>query len=173
MKSLGALSLCILLVGCGSPSPEDLSKHAEEAIQRGDFPAAINAYTTIVNEHTESEYREEAMFGIAAIYHNETQDYQAAVDAYQRYLQLFPNGKRAPVALFLAAYIYNNELHTIERAEALYTKFLADYPENEMAVSAKFELDNLGLSAEQILQRREIAGNTTPQSSRGTPSTKK
>jgi hypothetical protein len=53
----------------------------------------------------------------------------------------------------MAGFIYANELQNYKEAEALYKQFLSEYPENELAPSAQAELDNLGLSPEEILQK--------------------
>ena len=47
-----------------------------------------------------------------------------------------------------------NELGELDSAKATYQKFVEVYPDNEMAESARTELANLGLSADEILAKQ-------------------
>jgi len=53
----------------------------------------------------------------------------------------------------MAGFIYANELQNYKEAEILYKQFLNEYPDNELAPSARAELENLGLSPEEILEK--------------------
>jgi hypothetical protein len=52
----------------------------------------------------------------------------------------------------MAGFINANELKNFDEATSLYKQFLMEYPNNELASSAQAELDNMGLSPEEILQ---------------------
>ena len=67
---------------------------------------------------------------------------------YERY----PDHPRAGRALFLMAFTYDNELKDFDKAGQLYRQFLAEYPEDDFAQSARFQLDNLGKSANEIIE---------------------
>jgi hypothetical protein len=62
--------------------------------------------------------------------------------------------------MFLIGYLYNNELHHLDSAAAAYRRFLEKYPNHEMALSAQFELDNLGKSPEELLPQ-QVATETS------------
>lgn len=140
-----------LLVGCSKPSPEEYLGKATVAINEKNFNVAIEEYEKLIAEYPGSPQAGEAMMTIARIQADEQKDYARAIASYKRYLEAYPDGKQAPIALFLSAYLYHNELHDLDNAKALYEQFLARYPNHEMAVSAKFELDNLGKKPEELL----------------------
>ena len=154
------------LVGCSRPTAEEYYKRAKEAeltaqkgldtVQNAQemvklFQPAIDNYANLVAEYPASELAESALFSLATIRTNGTHEPQAAIDAYRRYVERYPAGNKAPVCLFMIGYLYNNELHNFDSAAVAYKRFLAAYPRDEMAMSAQFELDNLGKPPEQIL----------------------
>jgi hypothetical protein len=52
----------------------------------------------------------------------------------------------------MSAFISANDLKKYKEATALYKQFLQEYPDNELTSSAQAELDNMGLSPEEILK---------------------
>ncbi len=145
-----ALSL-IVLTGCGKPSPEEYVGRATVAINEKNFNVAIEEYEKLIADHPGSQQAEEALMTIARIQADELKQYDRAIASYKRYLDAYPEGKQAPIALFLSAYLYHNELNDLGNAKAMYEQFLAKYPDHEMAISAKFELENLGKKPEELL----------------------
>jgi TolA-binding protein len=53
----------------------------------------------------------------------------------------------------MLGFIYANELNNYEKAKIYYQKFLERYPNSELAISAKFELENLGRKPEEIIKK--------------------
>ena len=51
--------------------------------------------------------------------------------------------------------LYADDLMKYDEATSSYNLFLEKYPSHPLAVSAKEELDNMGLSPEEILKRTE------------------
>ncbi len=162
-----AAALVILVAGCNRPSVEELSAKAKEAREAKNYTLAIENYTLIVQDFPGTAAAETSLFIIGTIRSNDTHEYMEAIDAYRRYLEQYPNGGHAAEALFLIGYIYNNELHTLDSAAAAYRAFLTAYPEHAMAQSARFELENLGKSPEEILPKDVVAERPVPRESRG------
>jgi TolA-binding protein len=84
-------------------------------------------------------------------------DIPKAIDLYDWIIEQYPTHSRAATSLFLKAFTYDNDLRDYTKAGELYNDFLARYPDNEFAESAKFLLDNLGVSEEElrkILERK-------------------
>jgi TolA-binding protein len=73
-----------------------------------------------------------------------------AINLYDWILQKYPTNKRASTSLFLKGFTYDNELKDFEKAGKYYHEFLEKYPNDEYAASAKFLLDNLGKSEEEL-----------------------
>ena len=57
----------------------------------------------------------------------------------------------------MAGYILANDLQKYDDATKSYKLFIEKYPGHPLASSAKQELDNMGLSPEEILKRTETA----------------
>jgi TolA-binding protein len=155
-----------LLSGCSKPSPEEYLGKANVAINEKNFNVAIEEYEKLIADHPRSPQAEEAMLAIARIQADELKDYRRAVNSYKRYLDTYPEGKQAPIALFLSAYLYHNELNDLGNAKLMYEQFLAKYPTHEMAVSAKFELENLGKKPEELIpvqqqEKTQVAAKST------------
>ena len=66
----------------------------------------------------------------------------------------YPKSEQAPQSLFMAGFIYANELKNYDEAIKTYKLFLEKYPDNQLASSAKDELDNMGLTPEEILKKK-------------------
>lgn len=64
----------------------------------------------------------------------------------------YPDHPRAGRALFLMAFTYDDELKDYDKARELYEEFLRQYPNDDFAQSARFQLDNLGKSANEIIE---------------------
>ena len=77
--------------------------------------------------------------------------YTNALEFFSGITQKYPQSQKASYALFLQGYINENNMHDTAKAKQFYTEFVAKYPAHEMAQSAKFSLDNLGKTPEQII----------------------
>jgi TolA-binding protein len=73
------------------------------------------------------------------------------MQVYEKY----PDSEEAPKSLFMSGFILANDLMLYDKATSSYNLFLEKYPSHPLAVSAKEELDNMGLSPEEILKRTE------------------
>jgi outer membrane protein assembly factor BamD (BamD/ComL family) len=158
----------VIFSGCSKPSAEEyfdkgqkareLAQHQADTLKNqvllpGLYQPSIDEFEKLVNAYPTSAQAETAMFIVASIRTNETHQPDLAVVAYKKYLQLFPAGKQAPLAGFMIGYLYNNELHELDSARVAYTRFLEKFPDHEMAASAKFELENLGKSPEELIPK--------------------
>ena len=165
MKLYLSFVLCLLFfVSCSKPSAEEyfaIAQKAQQEVQESlDSPmnvqdslqaVALENYSKLVADHPESELVESSLFNIATIHNNTTHDHQKAVAAYKRYFDLYPDGTQAPLSLFMIGYIYGNELYNLDSAAVAYRRFLDMYPQHEMALSAQFELNNLGKTPDELL----------------------
>lgn len=79
-------------------------------------------------------------------------DIPKAITLYDWIIGQYPTHPRGATALFLKAFTFDNDLKDYENARKYYEEFLAKYPNNEFAESAKFLLDNLGKSDEELRQ---------------------
>ncbi len=159
---LSALFFGIIFVnGCSSKSADDYMMAAHESVMQSNISEAINNYESVVNKFPESANAPEALFQIATLYQNkmvknlsDKESFKKAETTFRKVFNKYPNDKRAPMALFLSGFILANDLKNFEGATSAYNLFLQKYPQNELATSAKEELENMGLSPDQILQKK-------------------
>jgi TolA-binding protein len=139
----------------------DYMHAAHENMMKKNIPEAISNYESVVKDFPESKDAPEALFQIASMYQNkmvqnvsEKDAYQKAAETFRQLFNKYPKNEKAPRALFLSGFILANDLRNYEAATSAYNLFLQKYPENELATSAKAELDNMGLTPEQILEKK-------------------
>jgi TolA-binding protein len=161
MKLIIAFLSIIALAGCASKkSDKELFDEAQKYLAENKVSEAIISLEEISKEHSDSELAPEALSQLASIYQNkqdisisEKENLEKAVALFKRVYSDYPKSEYAPSSLFMAGFIYANDLQNYKEAEALYKQFLNEYPDNELAPSAQAELENLGLTPEEILQR--------------------
>lgn len=161
MKSFIALFSFLLIVGCSTKkSDKELFDEAQKNLKEDKIPEAVIAFEEIISEHSQSELAPEAISQLASIYQNkkvknlsDRESIEKAILLFKKLHDEYPKNNLAPSGLFMAGFIYANELQNYKEAEVLYKQFLNEYPDNELAPSAQAELDNLGLTPEEILQK--------------------
>jgi tetratricopeptide (TPR) repeat protein len=89
-------------------------------------------------------------------------DIPRAIKIYDWIISVYPESPRGATSLFLKAFTYDNDLKDFPRAGKYYNEFLTKYPNNDFTESAKFLLQNLGKSEEElkkILDEKSKAAN--------------
>ncbi len=161
MKLIITFLSIIVLAGCVSKkSDKELFDDAQKYLAENKISEAIISLEEISKEHSDSELAPEALSQLASIYQNkqdksisEKENLEKAIALFKRIYSDYPKSEYAPSSLFMAGFIYANELQNYPEAEKIYKQFLNEYPESELAPSAQAELDNLGLSPEEILMK--------------------
>jgi TolA-binding protein len=153
--------LVLVVTGCSNKSETDYLKSAEENLKSSKIQEAISDYETYIKEYPESEKAPETLTKLASIYQNsliknlsKKESLEKAVSVYREVYDKYPNSKQAPTSLFMSAFILANDLRKYHAAEVTYNLFLQKYPNHELASSAREELNNLGLSPEEILKKK-------------------
>lgn len=114
----------------------------------------LKEYASFTEKFPEDNRSEEFLYKAAELA-NSMGKTAVALDYYHSFCEKFPQSKKAPYALFLQAFIYENQLKNLDRARELYTSFLSSYPDHELAKDARFSLDNLGKSEEELIKMFE------------------
>lgn len=149
------------MVGCSAKKTDkQLFDEAQNFLKQDKVPEAVMAFEMIVNDHSDSEIAPEALSQLAGLYQNkliksisERENLEKAIELFKKLHNDYPKTTFAPSGLFMAGFINANELQKYDEATKLYKQFLEEYPEDELAASAKAELDNMGLSPEEILMK--------------------
>ena len=168
MRKLVILLLTLFfLVSCGTADDQDLYESAKENIENEEFVNALADFRKLVDNFPKSKYRAEVDFEIGKLYHGtvdknlkEEQSFLQAISYYESVYLNFPDDLNSPKALFMTAFLYANEIGNLDFAKEKYELFLEKYADHEMAASAKAELENLGISAEEILQKKIVQGKS-------------
>ncbi len=161
MKSIVSLLIIILMVGCSTKKLiKNSSMKPRKILKQDKIPEAVMAFEELVNDHSDSELAPEALSQLAGLYQNkliksmsEKENLEKAIALFKKLHDEYPTSSYAPSGLFMAGFIYANEMQRYEEATVLYKQFLKEYPNDELAASAQAELDNMGLSPEEILQK--------------------
>jgi tetratricopeptide (TPR) repeat protein len=150
-RILALAVLMITMLSCGGISEEEIWSKVEESKKQAKPIETLRYYELLFEKYPKSARIPEALWNAASLCNNELKDYPASVKYYKDFLTRFPEHRDAPTALFLIGFIYNNELKNIDSARVYYMEFTQRFPTHEMIESVKFELDNLGKDANEVL----------------------
>jgi hypothetical protein len=78
-----------------------------------------------------------------------------AVKYFRTVYEDHPSFKRAPEALFLCGFCEENVNSDTAQARFFYQKFVDENPKHELAEDAKFSIQNLGMSDEDLIKMFE------------------
>jgi TolA-binding protein len=152
MRKLVVILIPLVLFSCSRVSEEELHRQATSAYEEKNFSEAAIRFEELIKEFPKGQFTEESLFILASVYGDNMGDYEKGIATYRRLREMFPNGSKAPAALFLIGFVYNNHLNNLDSARIAYEEFLTQYRDHEMATSARFELDNLGKSPDELLK---------------------
>ena len=154
-------TLIFFFYGC-SKTEKDQFEEANRLVQEKKYTEAITAFEGVLKEFPTGETGPRAAYEIAKLYQaglitglDQTASQQKAVDYYQKVFVNYPKSEIAPSALFMSGFIQANTLGKYHEATITYKKFLEVYPKSEFADDAKAELDNMGLSPEEIIAKHQ------------------
>ncbi len=152
----------VLFSGCSKKSDVEYMDTAANSVKQNNIPQAVEAYENLIREYPQSPKAPDAMFQLATLYQNklvknisEQESLNKAVEIFKNVFDKYPGSQIAPKSLFMAGFILANDIHDFNQATTIFNLFLQKYPNNELAASAKEELNNMGLSPEEILQKKK------------------
>lgn len=162
MRRIVFIAVAVLaVVACQSPKEKALDNI--QALESNDSvfsPEQIEkvkeAYVDFATKYPNDELAPEFLFK-AGQRCNVGAEHQRAIELFQQVIDKYPKHKIAEDALFLQAYVYENSLNDYVKAKATYTRFIELYPSSELAEDAKYSIQNLGKSPEQIFEEFEKA----------------
>lgn len=156
------LFLIFFISGC-SKSEQSYWDEAVNNQKAGKYKEAVASYKALAEEYPKSSNAVKALFEAAKIYRvkmiKEVEPKQSMLKAIEFYNKVYNDYKEspeAPKALFMKGFIESNELQNYDAAKQTYNLFLTKYPNHEMAASAKAELETIGLTPEEILNRNTL-----------------
>ncbi|MHB1686027.1 MAG: tetratricopeptide repeat protein [Ignavibacteriaceae bacterium] len=171
LSLLSALILTLVLAGCSKKTDQYYMDLGNTSVDQKNYDTAIESYEKLVDEYPESQLAPEAIFKMATLYQNQMikkvpstnqnlspeESLQRAVSLFRSAYDKYPQSSIAPKCLFLSGFIQANDQKDFNNATVTFNLFLKQYPNNELATSVKEELENMGLTPEEILQRKKMA----------------
>lgn len=152
------LSLLLLFMACGvRQTAEELWSSSKREVQSRRYRKAIQALEKLVAAYPEHTLAPRAQFQIGDIYMNNMDDLHSSVTAFQETTARYPDTDEGVKALFMVGFVYANHLKDYEAARQAYMGFMDQYPNHELIPSVKFELENLGKSADEIDALKGVA----------------
>lgn len=157
-------SSLFFLTSCSQNQPEDikLNLQIDTLIAKSSFDAALNKCNELLEKYPNSPYAMKATLEIGKFYHSKAisnMDEKAQIEnAVKYYLQVYnkyPDSTDTPKALFYVGFLLANELEMYDSAKVVYNKFLKVYPDNELSQHVKYEIENIGLTPDQILNKNQ------------------
>jgi len=161
-KKLTVLFLSSLMVMLATCSKDKVKTAAEywdlgrESFNNRKYAESIDYYQKLVKRFPEDTLAIRAFFSVAEIYKNNLKDYQKSIETYKQIITQYPDDPKTPNASFMIGYIYANDLKDLEKARTSYEEFMKNYPDHMLVSSAKWEIENLGKSLDEIPQLQKI-----------------
>jgi len=167
MKKLSVIFLiAIIFISCSKTSDQEYYDKAKVLLKENKVTEAITSLETLLKEYPESNIAPKALVQLATIYQNQldknisqAESFNKAQKYFREVFDKYPQSEEAPNSLFMSSFILSNELKKYDEATEGYKLFIEKYPDSPLVISAKDELDNMGLSPEEILKRKEVAKN--------------
>ncbi|GBD86195.1 tol-pal system protein YbgF [bacterium BMS3Abin03] len=164
MKSLIyiLILLTITFIGCSpKKTAQELFDEGMKLTTEKKIPEAVNSYESLLQEYPDNKLAPETIVLLAGIYQNkllkniaEKESLNKSVELFKSIYEKYPQSKEAPMGLFMAGFVQANELKDFNAATETYNLFIKLFPDHELASSAKEELNNMGLTPEEILQKK-------------------
>ena len=161
-KYLLVVLVPLLIISCSKTSDQEYFDQAKILLDENKITEAVTSLETLVNEYPESKIAPAALVQLAQVYQNQldknikrTESFEKAEKYFMQVYEKYSDSEEAPKALFMSGFIFANDLMKYDEATSRYNLFLEKYPSHPLAMSAKEELDNMGLTPEEILKRTE------------------
>lgn len=150
-----------IITACNSNNDVDLFNQAKDLIAQKKYNEALLNFEKIVNEYPQSNLKMMATLEIGKLYHGKAikgiEEKESVNNGIKYYLDVFnnyPDSTESAKALFYAGFLLANDVNNYDSAKVLYEKFLNVYPEHELCQHVRLEIENLGLTADEILSRK-------------------
>ncbi len=161
IKLLSIIFISLIFFTCSKTSDKEYMKSASEKVKAGNISEAVSDYNKMIEEYPQSELTPNAIIELATLYHENKvkniphpEALKKAAELFISVSEKFPKNEKAPSSLFMGGFIYANEIMDYNKAKEIYNLFLKKYPKDQLADDAKAELENMGLSPDEILKKK-------------------
>lgn len=130
---------------------ETLFEKAARFIEEEKPQHAVDAFEYITMHHPQFPRAIDAWLSMGKIYADQFHEYPHAMDMFTKVIKLYPDSAATAQAYFMLGFINSNYVQNLDEARRYYQAFLEKYSQHELVPSVKFELENLGRNADEIL----------------------
>ncbi len=130
----------------------------------GKAAALVKNYDMYATENPDDENAAEYLFKAGEMSASLNKG-KEAVAFFDRVCNDYPDYERAAYALFMKGFTLENYVGDMGAAKTVYEDFIDKYPDHPMSESAKFSIQNLGKSPEDLIKEFEAKNQTENQES--------
>ncbi|MGI6320925.1 MAG: tetratricopeptide repeat protein [Bacteroidales bacterium] len=155
--------MAISLLSCNSKSKQikviteaekDVYNPNLKSIDIGDAEFLVGKYIEFADNYPDDELSPNYLFNAGEILMNINRG-QQAVETFNRIIKNYEDFEKLPETYFLSGFTYENILFNIRQAERTYKTLMEQFPDHELAKEAKYCIDNIGKSPEELIQEFE------------------
>jgi TolA-binding protein len=161
LKLISLLFILLIITSCSSKDEKVMFAEADKLASEKKYSEAIKAFDELAAEFPNGDFTLKGNYTAGKIYHSllvpdvsREESFNRAIKYYRKSAEGYPDQKDAENALMMIGFIYANELNNPDSAKLAYEEFLKNYPKSELVSSVKLEYENIGLTPEQILEKR-------------------
>lgn len=155
-------------MACGHNSKDEirtqtqlqLSRFKDAKSNNNNFKKTIklaDSLRTSLSEYTQSfpddTLSATYLYELAKINGDYFQNFHRSARILTRIVNDYPNHRLREDAWFLKGYTYNNYLNKSDSAKSIYQNYLDNYPNGRYAESAKFEIQSMEMSPEEMIEQ--------------------
>jgi len=126
---------------------------------QGSLEVAGELLRALVERFPEGALADDALFMLGQIAQNRGR-HEEAIARYQDLLEKYPDSEHNYKAQFMIGFIYSENLHDYSMARKAFKKLLEEYPDCDLALSARWMLENMGKPLESLdIFKKEVQGD--------------
>lgn len=114
----------------------------------------IALYADFVKKYPDDAKAEDYLFKAGEVSMGVMQA-NVAIKYFEQYCEKYPQSEKAPYSLFMQGFIYETQVRNEEKAKMCYERFITKYPTHKLAEDAKYSIENLGKSEEELIRQFE------------------
>jgi TolA-binding protein len=161
-RGLGIISVVLIaaFLGCSKEPVKTAQGYWDSArllFANKKYEETIKEYRQLVNHYPQDTLAIAALFASAEIYKNNLSEFNRSLAVYKKIIKDYTSDSKAPNAMFMIGYVYSNDLDDQDNGRKWYTKFIETYPDHMLVPSAKWEIENLGKSLDEIPNLQSIS----------------
>jgi outer membrane protein assembly factor BamD (BamD/ComL family) len=156
------LVLFLFLTACSKDNKDSaIFEEGQKELKSENYPMAVVKFEQIVKEYPKSDFYPRSLMELGNIYNAKlistmgpADNSRKAIYYFKKLYTEFPVSTHGEQAMFLTGFIYANELKNQDSAKISYELFLNKYPNSQFSTSVKAELNNMGKTPEDIIDKK-------------------